>query len=433
MNAFISMMALTQYDQYKSKFRIALIVFFTVLTFSFGYVRHEMGDEIRNFGQLLIIGTVITIGLALWLKVRIKLNFKYSGIMYVLLAWLFFIHFFRSDMSGSTKNMLNIFFTQVLVIVVSNIFWKIPFNKLMNIFLIYLHVMMLISVYVHILYVGPIELGNHDVDVRFGGLFFFGITGVLAGFGAIISTFQYFGTEEKKLRFRYMASTAVFAFYILAADMRTVMAAITVSIFIQYLFKRKSQNKSIWPLVVMGGALYGIVQVYKSYSEGGDVERDLSIREVIWGVGQKMIADQPLIGYGTYTDDINRLSIADTKYSDLFNELKLPDPHSSFLSLMIQSGLVSFAIYLFLLVKIVQLSRRYSVYNRALLSLIAFWLVCGSTGGNYFDFTYSIQGMAFELSIFAIMLHPELWQPQETEQELSQEDNINNQNSATTV
>lgn len=433
MNVLTSMMAFTQYEQYRKKFRIGLIVFFSILTFTFGYVRHEMGDQVRNFGQLLIIGVIITVCIALWLKIRINFNFKFSKILYVLLAWLFVIQFFRQDMSGSTKNFVNILFTQILVIVISNILWRIPFDKLMNIFLIYFHCMMLICVYVHIANVGPIQLGNHDEEVRFGGLFFFGITGILAGVGAILSSFQYFGAEARNLRLKYLASTVIFVFYTLASDMRTVMAAIVVSIFIQYLFKRKSQNKSIWPIVVMGTFLYGAVRFYKSFSEGSDVERDLGIREVIWGVGQKMISDQPLVGYGTYTEDMNRISISDTKYSDLFNDLKLPDPHSSFLSLMIQSGLVSFAIYIFLLLKIVQLSKRYSVYNRALLSIIAFWLVCGSTGGNYFDFNYSIQGMAFELTIFAIMLHPEIWQATESRDEVPQENEFKNAYSPTTL
>jgi O-antigen ligase len=257
--------------------------------------------------------------------------------------------------------------------------------------------------------VGPLELGNHSEDVRFGGLFFFGITGILAGVGAILSSFQFFKAETKKLRIRYIFSTGVFCFYTLACDMRTVMAGIVAAVFVQYLFKRKSENKSIIPIIILAGVAYFGLQLYKSYSEGSDVERDLETREIIWGVGKKMVADQPIVGYGTYAASMSRVSLSDTRYSDMFVDLKLPDPHSSYLSIMIQSGVVSFGIFLFLLFKIVQLSKRYSPINRMLLSILAYWLVCGSTGGNYFDFNYSIQGVAFELMIFGIMLHPELW------------------------
>jgi O-antigen ligase len=403
------MMRFPQYEVYKTRFHIALVIFFTVFTFNFGYVSHEMSETARNYGQLLTINVALVIAMAFWLKIKIRLKFKYSNILYVLIAWLFFIMFFRADMSGSSKNFFNILFTQILVVVVANILWRIPFDKLLNIFLIYLHACLLLSLYVHVSNGARIELGNHDEEVRFAGLFFFGITGILAGVGAIISSFQYFRAETKKLRTRYMFSAAVFGFYTLATDMRTVMGGIVAAVFVQYLFKRKSENRSVLPLIILAGFMYIGLQVYQSYSQNSDVERDFGIREVIWGVGQKMISDQPLTGYGSYANDLSRVSLADTRYSDLFIDLKLPDPHSSYLSIMIQSGIVTFVIILFLLAKIVQLSKRYKPINRALLSIIAFWLVCATTGGNYFDFTYNITGMTFELTMFGIMLHPELW------------------------
>lgn len=409
MNANLLMMKFPQYENYKARFQIGLVVFFTVFTFSFGYFKHEMSETVRNYGQLLIIAVTIAVAVAFWVKIKIRFDFKYSSIVYVLLGWLLFIMFFRDDLSASSKNFFNILFSQILVIVLSNIFWRIPFDRLLQIFLVYLHACLLLSVYVHISNGFRIELGNHDEEVRFGGLFFFGITGILAGVGAVLSSFQYFRADTKKLRMIYLFSTAVFGFYTLATDMRTVMGGIVAAIFVQYLFKRKSENKSILPLIILGGFLYMGLQFYKSFSQNSDVERDFGIREVIWSVGQKMISEQPLTGYGAYTDDINKVSLADTRYSDLFIDLKLPDPHSSYLSIMIQSGIVTFLIILFLLVKIVQLTTRYKPIDRTLLSIIAFWLVCGTTGGNYFDFTYNLTGMTFELTIFGIMLHPELW------------------------
>jgi O-antigen ligase len=407
------MMKFPQYEAYKARFDIGLAVFFTVFTFHFGYLKHEMSETVRNYGQLLTMNVILAIGIALWVKIKINFNFRYSPVLYFLLAWLFFIMFFREDMSNSSKNFFNILFAQILVVVIANIFWRVPFDRLLKIFLIYLHCCMLVSVYVHLANGSRIELGNHDEEVRFGGLFFFGVTGILAGVGATLSSFQYFRAETKKLRMIFLFSTALFCFYTLATDMRTVMGGIVAAIFVQYLFKRKSENRSILPLIILAGFLYGGLQVYKSFSQNSDVERDFGIREVIWSVGQKMISEQPLTGYGAYTNDINRVSLADTRYSDLFIDLKLPDPHSSYLSIMIQSGVVTLVIIMFLLGKIVMLSKRYRPIDRALLSIIAFWLVCATTGGNYFDFTYNLTGMTFELTIFGIMLHPELWDRQE--------------------
>ncbi|MEO6915221.1 MAG: O-antigen ligase family protein [Chitinophagaceae bacterium] len=397
-----------KYDEYKGRYRVGLVVFFLLLTATFGYLSHDYNEESRNYGQLLIIGVVINVILAYWLKVKLDFKFPFSPVIYSLIVWLFLIQFFRENLELSNKNFINILFTQVFVIVISKIFWQIPLERLINIFIIYLHLTMIVSAYVHVKNGGPLELGNHDEFVRMGGLFFFGITGVLAGLGAILSSLMYFRSEGLFTKSKYLVSTLIFMTWTLACDMRTVMAGIVVAIFIQLLFKRKAQNKSVMPLILLAGLFYWMIKLYKSYSEGTDLDKDVETREILWSIGRKLIAEQPLFGYGNYQNDLGRVSVTDIRYGDLFNAFRLTDPHSSYLSLMIQSGLLSFGIFVFFLIKILFLSKKFNPYSRALLSIIGFWLICGSTGGNFFDFTYTLQGLLFELTVFGMILHPGL-------------------------
>lgn len=397
-----------QYDNYKGRFKIGLIAFFFVLTATFGYVSHDYNEETRNYGQLLLATVAFNLALAYWLKVKLDFRFTFNSIIYSLMFWLFVIQFFRDDLAASNKNFINILFTQVFVIVISKIFWQVQLDRLINYFIIYLHLTMAVCAYVHVANGSPLELGNHDENVRMGGLFFFGITGVLAGLGAILSSLMYFKSDGFKTKVKYFGSTLIFMTWTLACDMRTVMAGIVLAVFIQYLFKRRAQHKSVFPLILLAGVFYGGLKLYKSYSEGTDLDKDVEIREVLWSIGRKLIVEQPLFGYGSYGNDLGRVSITDIKYSDLFNAMKLTDPHSSYLSLMIQSGLLSFGLFVIFIIKILFLSRKFDPFNRMILSIIGFWMICGSTGGNFFDFTYTMQGVAFELTIFGILLHPDL-------------------------
>lgn len=393
-----------------SRYILALVLFFLMFTLSLGYFNGQsVADERRDLGNMLIICFTCFSMLLIVFQVGVKFNFRYSSVIYTLLLWLFVIAFFRKDLTSSVKNFMQILLTEALVIFAANLFWHIPFNKLINCLLILLQLLMMTCLFVQLTKIGPLSIGNHIPEARFGGLYFYGETGVIAGLGAILSSFKFFSSRKGWPKMVYLLSFLLFSFYTLASDMRTVLAAIAVGVLLQYLFNRRARRKTILPVLLLAALFAGLYAIYNANTkEDADLQEGIEGREQIWKVSDQMIAEQPVFGYGNYAAELNNFSNSVPEFYGDFMENELSDPHSAFRSLILQSGFVSLFIFLIFIAKIFLHIKRYGDYRRALLSILFFWLICGFTGGTFFDHTYTVGALFFQLSILGILLHPDL-------------------------
>lgn len=378
-----------------------LLLFFWLI--SFGYLEGWLNADAtsRQYGNYLMVNLAAACVLILLYPFKLKYSFPGVKVFTLLIVWLIIIHFFQPDYFASLKRLVNILLTQVLLVVLANYAWKIDLFKLVELFIYYVAILMVVVIYVHLTKIGPIGIGTHLEEFRLGGAFTFGQAATLAGTGLLLCAYQIlYNPAAKKILFGTLA--LFFVYCLIACDLRTAIGAVAVALCIQYLFYLRSKKKNIFPFLILISAVYGAYKLYVSLNESGNlVSSDLAYREIIWNLSIPGIARRPITGYGSvigfYKNNPRILS---------FHEF-LVDPHSSYLAIMLQSGVVTFVllmIYLFQVARFNILSASY--HTKALVSVFAFWLLVGSTGGYMYDLDYDITSVVFLFSVLAFCCHP---------------------------
>jgi hypothetical protein len=168
------------YSSYYSNrftYLFVITVFLFLVAISFGYfsgfvIDDEIGgkNDYKSIGLYLGVTFMTMVCLSRFLLIDISFRFPGSTVFYLLLTWLFFIMFFRNDLFSSSKNFLFILLTQGVVLLAANIFWRVPFGKLLDILIVFVHILMFISLILHFKVVGPLQFGNHEPEARMSGL-----------------------------------------------------------------------------------------------------------------------------------------------------------------------------------------------------------------------------------------------------------------------
>lgn len=382
-------------------FLLFALLFFWLLAFGFfeGFLNSNASERIG--GVYLVLNIAVAGLLFLLFPIKLKLNFPGINVYAILMIWLFAIHFIQQDYLISSKRFFTILMTQCLLITLANYAWKIDYFKLIDLLLYYLAIVLGIAIYIHVTKIGPIGIGTHIEEFRMGGIFSFGQAATLGGLGFLFSFYQVlFNPSGKKIL--YILLTCFFLYCLIASDLRTAIGACMVAVSVQYIFYLKSKNKSIFPFVILALCLYGGYKLYVSLNEeGAGVERDFEYRQLIWAVSSHGIFKNPLLGYGNASVYFKQ----NTEVMN-FNEL-LVDPHSSYLALMLQSGVISFILLFIFLFRVMLFNfLSTSFYTKALVSLVIYWLIVGSTGGFMYDLDYEITAVFFMFSILTFCCHP---------------------------
>ena len=378
-----------------------MLLFFWVL--SFGYFEGWMNADAtsRQYGNYLILNLMAASVLIVLFPAKIKYSFPGVKVFTLMMVWLIIIHFFQQEYFASLKRLSNILLTQVLLVVLANYAWKINLFKLIELFIYYIVVLMMLVIYVQLTKVGPIGIGTHLEEFRLGGIFTFGQAATLAGTGLMLSAYQILYNPAAK-KIVYIPLSLFFVYCLIACDLRTAIGAVAVALSIQYLFYLQSKKKSIFPFLIMVSVLYGGYKIYLKLNESGTlVSSDLAYRELIWQLSIPGIVKQPVTGYGAVTNFYkgNPKILA-------FHEF-LVDPHSSYLALMLQSGVITFLLLMTYLFQVARFNfRSVSYHTKALVSIFAFWLIVGSTGGYMYDLDYDITSVFFLFSVLAFCCHP---------------------------
>lgn len=383
--------------------KIPILLLGILFLLCFGYFDgHTSENGTRQFGQLAVLSSGVLCFLFLILKLKLRRLFLINNVLLLFLVWLLILVPLQKNINLSIKNFSNIIFSQVFMFFSVNILWRYSLNTLTKYFILYIHFVLFISIYVHITKVGYIVYGSHNPADRFGGIFFYGVTGAFAGLGCILSTYRAIYYENFKGSVFYIFSAGVFAIYVLLTDMRTILLAILPSIVIQIYFKRLESKKSVLILLISPILFYFLFTLYSSHNVAGtQTTNDFVYRNLIWKLAIEEILKQPLVGYGGYYDLLSKSSLNNIHVDSLH------DPHSSYLGLILQSGTIALILMIYICTCIIKYVIRQRV-NKGVLSFILFWLICGISGGSFFLFTFNIEGLLFELTIFGILLHPDI-------------------------
>ncbi|WP_160166664.1 O-antigen ligase family protein [Arcticibacter svalbardensis] len=284
----------------------------------------------------------------------------------------------------------------------ANISWSIQFKTVLKIMLVFFHVALFLSLIVHFKTGGTLSFGNHTMTGRLGGLFFFAVTAVLAGFASLISFYLVLINR----RVIYIISLALCIAYLIYTDSRSVLLGVIVGCFIQYFFNLKIQKKKTTKTIVFFIVFYVLYRIYSAYNLGGaNVEDDLEFRTKIWSTALLGIYQEPYLGYG---DSLYFLTNMNYALKDFYEQLN--DPHSSYLALILQSGLIAFFMLFYFLYRILKgMVLKPNIYNLFVISLFGFWLISGSTGGAFFNLNYSLLSVLFNFTLIALAFHPSLW------------------------
>ncbi len=382
-------------------FLLFALLFFWLISFGFfeGFLNADASARVA--GVYLSLNIAAAGVLFFLFPIKLKVNFPGITVYAILMTWLMIIHFLQPDYLISSKRFFSIVLTQFLLIVLANYAWKVDFFKLVDLLLYYLGIVLSIAIYVHVTKIGPIGIGTHVEEFRMGGLFSFGQAATLGGIGFLFSVYQiFFNPVSKKLQ--YFLFAAFFLYCLIASDLRTAIGAVMVAISIQYILYLKSRKKSVLPFILLATCLYGGYKLYVSMNEeGAGVERDFEYRQLIWQVSSHGIIKKPILGYG----NANVYFKGNTEVQN-FNEM-LMDPHSSYLALMLQSGVVAFALLFLFMFRVMWFCIMSSSYfTKALVSLFVYWMIVGSTGGFMYDLDYEITAVFFMFTILAFCGHP---------------------------
>lgn len=170
--------------------------------------------------------------------------------------------------------------------------------------------------------------------------------GLLAAIMVVVATRRAFEKERRSIRF-YYGSLALLSFLVLfAAQARTSLVALAISMLVMGLMIRRLR----WVFAVVAAAMLLVVSYYVvtdaelgfedeavTYFHRGQSEQQIhtmSGRTILWDIGMNMISDEPLFGHGFQTGARfggRRFGLAEGS-----------NMHSSHIQVLVDSGLIGY-------------------------------------------------------------------------------------------
>jgi O-antigen ligase len=262
--------------------------------------------------------------------------------------------------------------------------------------------------------VGPIYFFAHgDIQARVGGIFFFGLFGALAGLGAVASFVGLICASVKREKVIYVLSMALFLLFLVMSDLRTGEFAVAISFLVGYSVSthRPRWLKAGFRVFFVALVFYGaflIMSPSVPIIESGNVENDLVWRTLVWDLSITGIASRPFTGFGGENYLKGNLE-------GVVLDGNLADPHSSYLSLILQYGFISLVLFAIVYGGIVyRLFRQAAEGMKVFVCVAIYWALVSSTGGTYFNGTSGFGQIMFEFSFLGLLCHPQLRSSRET-------------------
>ncbi len=388
----------------KLNYNVLFLVLFLVAFFYGHFDSQILSEQSSEKGN----NALFQVGLAFFCfiythaqKIKIIIPNYYLFISY--LGLLFILSLCRNNVIEDLRGITSILLTQYIVLSLSMVFHRLKFSDTLLILVVHFTIILFICVYVHTQYVGIISFTERKMYNRLGGLFFYGLTGVMAGLTAVLSSIGFYLEKRKSRRVIFGFCLLLGLFGTIGSDLRNAMAAAAICVI--YLFYKASQRKRSMKLVfVITSILIVLVgNNYMRYSQAANnTTEDVEIREKIWIVSLNGIKSKPLTGYGKN----NYFSLS--KEGMLLSE-ELSDSHSSILSLMLTYGIPAAILFFIFYIKFVLYYLNHDKSLRGILIIIPiYWILATITGGVFFNGTGYYGSYLFGLSMFGILLHPQV-------------------------
>lgn len=335
-------------------------------------------------------------------KTQIKLPHKKIFFSYLLL--LFILSFFRHNIIEDLRLSISIILTQFIILFLSTLMHKLRFADSLFYLVLTFIIVLWVCLFVHINSVGIISFAERNMYNRLGGLYFYGLTGTLAGLTVLLSGIGFFIDKSSYRKMFFAICIVNSLLFTLGSDLRNVLAASCIClILLFYLFsKRERYMKFVFVLALAGLILMG--NYYLNHSEAASTtDSDLGVREMIWAWTYDGISKQPIIGYG-------KVNYFATNLNSMIFQDELSDPHSSILNLTLKFGIPATLLFLFYFAKLMIYNyKRDRIFKGSLLVIPLYWFLSTITGGTFFIGNGYFGSYIFGLSMFGIFLHPQLF------------------------
>lgn len=385
---------------------VLILLLFTIAFFYGDFNGQILSEQSNDKTISALFQLIIAVFSILYIdKFHLKIRIPNIHISFAYLFLLFILCFFRfNPFYEELRLFASILLTQIIILFLSSLLHEIEFPKALFLISTYFIVVLWICFFVHINSVGIISFTERSMYNRLGGLYFYGLTGVLSGLTAILSSIGFYieKTILKKLVYLIFAVTGLL--FTLGADLRNAMAACGICLI--YLFFKISKNNikmKLQLIIFMVSILFLGIYYMQNSQAALNTNKDLDIRKMIWRVARQGISEQPLTGYGKF----NYFS---TNYQSFTISELLSDSHSSILNQMLVLGIPATIIFFIFYSKLVWFYYKYDLFLKGILIVIpAYWLLSTITGGAFFIGSGNYSSYIFGLSIFGILMHPDLY------------------------
>jgi O-antigen ligase len=226
---------------------------------------------------------------------------------------------------------------------------------------------------------------------------------MLLGIGALLSLEQLVTYKGKTERLYYLFIFLLLNAFLLLTDCRSSWGGVALSYTILIMAHLTRINR--WRFAICIGLLAGGVYLVKDVSKIKTTHEyhtsdDFLFRLAIWGFAIDGITERPLTGYGN-----NNYFARNQKAMRLDD--RLTDPHSSTLSLALQSGLVVVVLFYWLYIRMARHYLRASVEpHRPMVAVGVYWLLVPFMWGMIYNGSPGFIQVFFPLTFFLSMMHP---------------------------
>ncbi len=363
------------------------------LDFDFEDAQRGTGFIQNNSQSLFLLGTFFC------LFVTNKFNIKYSLIpnfklWIIYLIYFFIISIFRN--SAEIKdfyNFANNLFSYLILLCLLQFVYKINFHLLEHLFLLISFFILVFCVIFHLFQGHKIVFfpdRSSELFERLGGLFYYAHTSAIASIVFLFSFIQY----KNYQRYIFILLMLFSFIALIATDTRSAWFATFFSLVI--ISKSKKYFYRLFLLIII---IYFLIIPLLSFLEIpylGALIQDIEFRKAIWFYSINLGFENLFTGFGSEAFKLFRT----------FQFAELKDPHNSFISLYLQSGIGSVILFTIIFFKncSLALKKKYSDYQ----FLYFFWFFFSFFWGNLFNSLSSFISMYLMFTIYAFTLNPNL-------------------------
>lgn len=359
-------------------------------------------------GQIVsppIIGILLSIILCKYRidnNIRINLPPKIYSLLIIFVITNIVFSLFREGFISSLRNSLSTAIALFLVINISSIYVTIPINKAINAYINFIfYVLLPVNVFIQQYYNGGFVLfpdRDYFDNLRFYGCLYHAHLGMIFGFADLLLIIKIL--IRIKFVFFDIIKIVILTLAILYTDCRSAWGGLILSI-VFFLIINKNKNliqKFFICILFVCTVTYSVNYLFLNSSTVKGIAEDSDFREFIWNVGITKIFDHPIIGNGSA--ELFKTVDASNNYAGW-----LYDPHNAYIHLILVVGIPLAILLLSVYFKMFKIA--YS-RNKAILSIIIFWLFIPMFWGHIYNLSLVFMPIFVSITLFSILLHPQL-------------------------